>query len=112
MNLDFSLDQAIIDDKRAVTFFQRTAPGLPKPTTGGIACNAWRTAPDEKVQTTSQGSITETTTNWHVWAADLGAVVPKTGDRLVDEVGAGWAVGEVQRMDEGARFRLTCTREK
>jgi hypothetical protein len=43
-------------------------------------------------------SLTDNIDNWHLWAQQLGSIVPKPGDKIVDAAGTKWLVIGVPRL--------------
>lgn len=108
--LDTSDDWRIIDDTRTVTFYAKTS--MAAPTTGGVSVEAaFRTAVDRDETARSPDLLAKGGVAWHLWAAKLGATVPKVGD-VVSEAGVRWTVTSVKTCDEGQRYRLVCVKER
>lgn len=112
MSLDLSEDWRIIDDTETVNYFVKVGEGkyTPKPKEPVVPIPYC--ARDVLPQDASL--LQNDTLVWHLWTANLGGIVPKTGDYLADQQGDAWMVKIVEELDHDAngvqRYRLVCTK--
>ena len=91
-SLDYGDDYLVFDGIESVSYYARTSES---PVTYGAAvvlANALREE-EHKTESGPGGALlVQITTAWHVATAQLGAVVPKVGDRITDSDGRTYVV--------------------
>ena len=51
---------------------------------------------------------------WHLWKSELGTVVPKIGDKIVDADGVAWSIlpDGIDTNTWGSRYQITTAKER
>jgi hypothetical protein len=111
MALDLSLDYLVCDDPITVTYAAKTAEntwGTPVSVTG-----VQRDKVTQEDLTRDPALLQLDATVFHLWTANLGAVVPVKSGKVVYDSKT-WMIRTVQQCDLDAvgvqRYRLICTR--
>lgn len=110
MSLDLSRDYLLVDDPVTVSYAVKTAEGTWA--AGASVPYVQRNAITKEDAVTDPALLQRDSSVFHLWAAQLGGIVPKIGDRLT--FGPVWVVRSVGLMDRDAggvqRYRCVTIR--
>lgn len=107
LTVDTSQTFLSVVNTEPVTFFSKTAEG----TFNSVPLANAKRRMLTKEQKGGDASLASYGIAWTVWAAQLGTVVPKFGDKLTDAGGVAYQVKSVEVCSFGSRFRLICLRQ-
>jgi hypothetical protein len=111
MALDLSADYALIDDPVTVSYYSKTGEGAYASATSVTYCQRNPVTKDDA--RADPALLEKDAAVYHLWAALLGGLVPKIGDKLAD-AGTTWLVRSVSADDRDRngvqRYRAVVTK--
>lgn len=111
--VDFSTAWQTVEGLETVTYFQKATETTFSPPGGTVMTHAKRRAPTKKDDLGPAGALLAgVELVWHLWVIDLGSIVPKVADVILDSTATRWTVIEVEIQNQTKRYRLKTYRER
>jgi hypothetical protein len=112
MSIDLSRDWELVEGPQTVTLYPRLSENTYGPGVEVTDCN--RMAVNTLAASSDEGDLEVRQTTWDLWAAKLGAAVPKMGDRIEDAQHVKWNLKEVTHcdLDAGGVQRYHCLAQR
>lgn len=105
-------DQTMMCDLRTVTYYvRRKATGSGAFADGVTVTHVFR-SPLSRSEPMRDGLFGVSSANFTLLASKLGGIVPKEGDRIVDNTDSqGYTVTSLRQQNEGGDYLVTCDKE-